>query len=537
MRPTLLNLETNEELRADAVLDEVNLRRSLEWRHVASAAPSGFVRTAPQQITITLAFDSDRPGREVKDVRPRMAALERMTAPGERGHPPRILFTWGALSLPAIIDTAAIQYSRCVPQGFPTRAAVALRLTEAKAEKPAAPTGAGLSLQAPLKGLTALVAGSAGLVLGAAAAVGAMRERAERAVTELRERANKVKEAVETEIKNAELAVQKQVSEVKDRVEEAKSSVEKTVQKTKGEVEEAINQEKNEIEKAVNSAKESLLDEAKKWESIPKEWLTKLDQATKPIQELSNTLQAAAAEATVSLAAAGVAAANQVTVRIAAEAAELKQRAENLLSEVAATASGAVTSLRDGGTAAIEELERRVKSEMESARSACDELRGGLDPAAKEAAQCLERFATELESLRLQVDAAAKRWKEWVVLLQKKEDEKQGAGFDADFEQFVGRLNKAKSELPDSQVFADHGSLNRLPAYPLEKAETADNLANSAWEGDVTTSELSSPLRDLQSASVARASQAIHGVEGRLACVRGRGEALSNFTRRLSGLR
>src|SRR5262249_34980741 len=73
VRPTLLTLETNTELRADTVLAHVGLRQGLDWRHPpgrgAKAGPAGFVRAGPQQLTLTLGFDADRPGAPPSDVR------------------------------------------------------------------------------------------------------------------------------------------------------------------------------------------------------------------------------------------------------------------------------------------------------------------------------------------------------------------------------------------------------------------------------------------------------------------------------------
>jgi hypothetical protein len=238
LRPTLLNLETNDELRADAVLDQVGLRQGLDWRHPpgrgGKAGPAGFVRAGPQQLTLTLGFDGERLGAPPTDVRAKLHHLDAMTAPNPKtGRPPRVLFTWGEYSLPVVVDAVEVQYGRCVREGFPTRAVVTLRATESRHDPAAGPDRS--LVKVPVAALTATAGAVAVAAGGAAAAIATARKAAERAVGEVNERAREVRDATEAAFNDLKAKVQPQVEAVEAEVKKAEAAIkesERAVKKT-----------------------------------------------------------------------------------------------------------------------------------------------------------------------------------------------------------------------------------------------------------------------------------------------------------------
>jgi hypothetical protein len=85
-----------------------------------------FVRGAAQTLTMELFFDSTKDGTDVRDHTDEVVGLTRVNS--ETHAPPRLLFLWGSLAFPCILESVTQRFVQFDSAGMPLRAELTVTL-------------------------------------------------------------------------------------------------------------------------------------------------------------------------------------------------------------------------------------------------------------------------------------------------------------------------------------------------------------------------------------------------------------------------
>jgi hypothetical protein len=85
-----------------------------------------FVRGAAQTLTMELFFDSTKDGTDVRDHTDEVVGLTRVNS--ETHAPPRLLFLWGSLAFPCILESVTQRFVQFDSAGIPLRAELTVTL-------------------------------------------------------------------------------------------------------------------------------------------------------------------------------------------------------------------------------------------------------------------------------------------------------------------------------------------------------------------------------------------------------------------------
>lgn len=254
--PSLLNLETNEELRSLAVPEQFIQEQVAQWSHLGnqalSALRSDFLGALPARFTVELILDTglSNPANP-EDVRPQLAPLTGLSVPGKNGYPPPCLFTWGTVRAPVVVDDVKVHFLRFDPRGFPTRARVILRLSELRDKQKLGNSGSGPmplpGASAPPSPLARLAAPVVGAVAAVAVVAGAALGRVQAAQQSISREEQRLREGVQGTVNNLR-------REVGERAEALRRQAQQVVDdiKKKANVDGQINELRSKLEAAKN---------------------------------------------------------------------------------------------------------------------------------------------------------------------------------------------------------------------------------------------------------------------------------------------
>ncbi len=502
MKPTLLILDTNKEVQADVVLDHVGLRQGVDWRHPpgrgAKSGPAGFVRAGPQQVTLTLGFDSDRPGAAPTDVRAKLRPLDAMTAPDPKtGRPPRVLLTWGEYSVPVVVDAVEVQYGRCVREGFPTRAVVTLRATESRGDP--AGEGVGLLPKAPVAALTAGAGAVTAVLAGAAAALATARKVADRAVGEVKQRAKEVRGAVEPAVNELRAELKKGEGALK-------------------EGQKALDDAKHEAEKAVKQTFADL-------QKLPDEAKQKIDAAVEELRTFAGSLYGEVTKATAALeqmAIDKVRGAKQLGDRLSAEASAAVARLDEFLAGTVADLQRRAKEIQAQAEQKARELEKQARAGAADVRAKYDEAAGALKTEIEKLRVDAAAAEAELRGLADRVRTSADRWQAGMAALK--------AEGSAAAEQAKGAIGQIRQGAASAKALAademsgllarDPPALNESALGDLRAADAEARAQAEQADADLARArdQLAAPLAGLEpkAATVAELTRTARGMDGYL---------------------
>ncbi|HBE72012.1 MAG TPA: hypothetical protein DDW52_28060 [Planctomycetaceae bacterium] len=226
--PTLINLETNEEIRATAVPQRMQQQQTSSWSHSArgAGARSDFTGTSPGRFAIEMLFVPEDTSESI-DVRPRVEQIAKLCRKGSSGVPPTCLFSWGSVSSPVVVDDVLVEYSH-FSGGVPTYAHVGVFLTEMH-DKQQLKTVA----SQPAALARALTGNVTQVIANASSTYQQVKQDADKKTARLQRAAKATKEAIEDVKRNTEECIAEVRRDAEALQNEVKQEVEKAEQEFK----------------------------------------------------------------------------------------------------------------------------------------------------------------------------------------------------------------------------------------------------------------------------------------------------------------
>ncbi len=155
-KASLTNVESNERIEFLYNPTEYSISKSISWDAVAMVGfdvpPTEFQGAKPSTISLDLFFDTYEADQDVRTTyTDKVFALTKISAQtrqgGQRGRPPRCLFSWGrGFSFQAVITSVSVTFTLFKADGTPVRAKMKVDLQEcedATAQPPQNPTSQG----------------------------------------------------------------------------------------------------------------------------------------------------------------------------------------------------------------------------------------------------------------------------------------------------------------------------------------------------------------------------------------------------------
>jgi nucleoid-associated protein YgaU len=129
-KAVIVNLDTGESIRVMFNPPEYQLQKTNQFAEVGipglGSSLLQFVKGSAQTLAMELFFDTSDQGTDVRSRTSAVIAL--MDVNSETHAPPRLLFLWGSLAFPCVLENVSQKFDYFNPAGLPLRARLSVAL-------------------------------------------------------------------------------------------------------------------------------------------------------------------------------------------------------------------------------------------------------------------------------------------------------------------------------------------------------------------------------------------------------------------------